>query len=162
LAWQRKQAEGDLSLGIALNGRNRSQVRITGKGPADQLLIPQLQTPLTTERKISRIRPAARACGASDLEGRALGADQYREYDRVISGPTGGLLKGRMPVNQLHEWPLLVGAPEGLVKGTTDCRALLPCGAGQQRNRDTTGRLKAWAWICPGLLQAMAASSLPG
>jgi uncharacterized protein (TIGR02099 family) len=157
--WQGSGAlKGDLSLAIALNGQQPPQVHINWQAQADQLLIPQLQTPLSNLSGLFEF-DLQQGLRASDLKAEALGGPVTGSIDRV-SGQQRVLLKGRHAVNQLHEWPLLAALPEGLVKGTADWQGVVTLGAGQQRI-EINSRLEGLALDLPGPLAKPAESSLP-
>lgn len=157
--WQGSGAlKGDLSLAIALNGQQPPQVRINWQAQADQLLIPQLQTPLSNLSGLFEF-DLQQGLSATDLKAEALGGPVTGSIDRV-AGQQRVLLKGRHDIGQLRKWPLLTSLPEGLVKGATDWQGVVTLGSGKQRI-EINSRLVGLALDLPGPLAKPAESSLP-
>lgn len=152
------ELSGDIALTFPLEGQQAPSIQINWQAKADQLLIPQLQTPLTKVTGDFAF-DLQQGVKARDLKAEVLGGPVSGSIDGVV-GEQRVQLSGRHSMDNLRGWPLLAAMPAGLVDGATRWQGTVTLGTGQQRI-EINSDLEGVSLDLPGPLAKAAASRLP-
>lgn len=152
------ELNGDVALTLPLAGQQAPSIQINWQAQAEQLRIPQLQTPLNNlvgEFEFN-LQQGLKARG---LKADVLGGPVSGSIDGAI-GEQRVQLSGRHRMDDLRGWPLFASMPPGLVDGTVRWQGAVTLGAGRLRI-EINSDLKGVSLDLPGPLAKPAESRLP-